>query len=262
MDVKPGVDRALAEKRFDEVIADLVANGPTADELQRACDPERLEPDRRARTGRRLLRQGRDPRRRAALCRRCRQLQTRAGTHGRAQAGRRQGRDAALADPSRLYADRSCRANARDRPARRWAAGATKPPPLPPPDAKAPAPELATGPKRAFPAIAEVGKLTFPAIEHATLKNGIPVELARRTAIPKLSLRLEFDAGYAADGAAKAGTQSLMMDPARRRHQDPQRDPDRRGAGAARRRDRHRQRHGHQLGLADRAHRQPHPRSS
>jgi len=36
MDVKPGIDAALAERRFDEVIADLVANGPTRDELTRA----------------------------------------------------------------------------------------------------------------------------------------------------------------------------------------------------------------------------------
>jgi len=37
MDVKPGVDPAVAERRFDEVIAELVANGPTEDELQRAA---------------------------------------------------------------------------------------------------------------------------------------------------------------------------------------------------------------------------------
>ncbi len=37
MDVKPGVDRALAEKRLDEVIADFIAHGPTPDELQRAA---------------------------------------------------------------------------------------------------------------------------------------------------------------------------------------------------------------------------------
>ena len=74
---------------------------------------------------------------------------------------------------------------------------AAAPAPAPAPDAKAPAPPLATGPKRDFPPVAEVGKLTFPTVERATLKNGIPVMLARRTAIPKLSMRLEFDAGPA-----------------------------------------------------------------
>ena len=37
MDVKPGVDPAVAEKRFDAVIDELVRNGPTRDELQRAA---------------------------------------------------------------------------------------------------------------------------------------------------------------------------------------------------------------------------------
>ncbi|HZF45116.1 MAG TPA: pitrilysin family protein, partial [Sphingomonadaceae bacterium] len=58
---------------------------------------------------------------------------------------------------------------------------------------------------------AEVGELTFPGIERAKLDNGITVTLARRTAIPKVSLHLSFDAGFAADGPAAAGTQSLMM---------------------------------------------------
>ncbi|HVQ27052.1 MAG TPA: pitrilysin family protein, partial [Planctomycetota bacterium] len=37
MDVKPGVDVATAERRFDQVIAELVANGPNEDELKRAA---------------------------------------------------------------------------------------------------------------------------------------------------------------------------------------------------------------------------------
>src|SRR5690606_18846969 len=60
--------------------------------------------------------------------------------------------------------------------------------------------------------VAPVGELDFPEVEHATLSNGIEVALARRTAIPKISLALTFDAGEAADGAAEAGTQSLMME--------------------------------------------------
>ncbi|MEJ0058496.1 MAG: pitrilysin family protein [Terricaulis sp.] len=37
VDVKPGVDAAAVSDRLDAVIADLVANGPTADEVQRAA---------------------------------------------------------------------------------------------------------------------------------------------------------------------------------------------------------------------------------
>ena len=34
--VKPGVDPKLVEKRLDEVVADYIKDGPTADELERA----------------------------------------------------------------------------------------------------------------------------------------------------------------------------------------------------------------------------------
>ncbi|MFO1254496.1 MAG: pitrilysin family protein [Sphingomonadaceae bacterium] len=37
MEIKPGVDQTQAEAALDALIADLVANGPTADELQRAA---------------------------------------------------------------------------------------------------------------------------------------------------------------------------------------------------------------------------------
>src|SRR5690606_3192791 len=36
-DVKPGVDPALVSKRLDAIIADLVKNGPTADEVRRVA---------------------------------------------------------------------------------------------------------------------------------------------------------------------------------------------------------------------------------
>jgi zinc protease len=83
---------------------------------------------------------------------------------------------------------------------------------VPQPDAKAPVAPVAEGAPRSMPAVAPVAELTFPAVQHAKLSNGIPVTLATRTAIPKVSISLDFDAGYAADGSAKAGTQSLMMD--------------------------------------------------
>src|SRR5690606_33904164 len=91
-----------------------------------------------------------------------------------------------------------------------WGDEGTVPPPAP--DAREPAPPLAQGPKREAPPVAPVGELTFPQVEHATLSNGIPVALARRTAIPKVSIAIAFDAGNAADGGERAGTQSLMME--------------------------------------------------
>jgi predicted Zn-dependent peptidase len=67
------------------------------------------------------------------------------------------------------------------------------------------------GPKRAVPPVAPVADLVVPVIEHAKLSNGIPVTLARRTAIPKVIVVLGFDAGYSADALDTPGTQSLML---------------------------------------------------
>ena len=78
-------------------------------------------------------------------------------------------------------------------------------------DARRPAPKLATGPKRTAPPVADVSDLSFPAIERATLSNGLPVTLARRTAVPTVLVSLTFDAGYAADAQDRPGTQSLML---------------------------------------------------
>ena len=82
----------------------------------------------------------------------------------------------------------------------------------PAPDAKAPVAPLESGPPRPMPEPEPVGELTFPAIETATLSNGVEVVLARRTAVPKLVLDLAFDAGHAVDGQARAGAHSLMME--------------------------------------------------
>ena len=70
---------------------------------------------------------------------------------------------------------------------------------------------LKQGPKRALPDIAPVGELAFPAVERATLSNGIPVTLARRTAVPKVLVSLNFDAGTAADKLDTPGTQAAML---------------------------------------------------
>ncbi|MBX7458020.1 insulinase family protein [Qipengyuania sp. 1NDH17] len=60
----------------------------------------------------------------------------------------------------------------------------------------------------------EVGPLTdldFPDIERATLSNGMEVYFARRDAVPKVTVRMVFDAGYTADSRDALGTQSLML---------------------------------------------------
>jgi zinc protease len=51
----------------------------------------------------------------------------------------------------------------------------------------------------------------FPALERATLSNGLKVVLAERRSIPQVRLDLLLDAGYAADQFASPGTAGLTM---------------------------------------------------
>ncbi|HEY6816270.1 MAG TPA: pitrilysin family protein [Croceibacterium sp.] len=211
MDVKPGVETAAAEARFDQVIAELVAQGPTGDELRRAATQ--------------------------IVSQQIGALEQVGGFYGKGAtlaegllyAGDPANYKAELAQVAALTPDQVKGALQRwlNRPAYTltvvpgertedggamggWGDEGTVAPPAP--DARAPAAPLAQGPKREFPEVAPVGELTFPAVEHATLSNGIPVTLARRTSIPKVSIAIAFDAGDAADGGARAGTQSLMME--------------------------------------------------
>lgn len=62
-----------------------------------------------------------------------------------------------------------------------------------------------------LPTVADLKALDFPAIERAKLKNGIDVLFARRTTVPTVNVAVSFDAGYAADPHNALGTQSLML---------------------------------------------------
>mgnify|MGYP001031799696 CR=1 FL=1 len=211
MDVKPGMDAATAEAALDRVVADLVSGGPSEDELKRAATQTvssqigALElvggfSGKGATLAEGLLYAG-DPANYKKELKRMATL-----TPGEVQVAMRRW----LSRPGYRLAvvpgDRT------EDGAQMGGWGDEGTVPAPPPDPKAPAPAIKRSPPRTAPPVAEVGELTFPAIERARLTNGIPVTLARRTSIPKLTVQLEFDAGYAADGAAQAGTQSLMMD--------------------------------------------------
>src|SRR5690606_16298872 len=71
---------------------------------------------------------------------------------------------------------------------------------------------LPAGPKRTAPPVAPVAALSFPAVERATLSNGMPVALARRTAVPKVVVHPSFNAGVGAGVLDTPGTQGLMLD--------------------------------------------------
>ena len=74
------------------------------------------------------------------------------------------------------------------------------------------APEAKAGPDRAkLPEAGAEPVLAFPAIERATLANGVKVYFARRTAVPTVKVRVAFDAGLTADPKDKLGVQSLLL---------------------------------------------------
>ena len=60
------------------------------------------------------------------------------------------------------------------------------------------------------PKVEKFPDLTFPTLQHGKLKNGIEVVLAERHTIPITQIRLQFDAGYAADRGRKLGTASFV----------------------------------------------------
>lgn len=55
-------------------------------------------------------------------------------------------------------------------------------------------------------------EVKFPALQRATLSNGLKIVLAERPSIPVINFNLLVDAGYAADQAAIPGTAALAMD--------------------------------------------------
>ncbi len=64
--------------------------------------------------------------------------------------------------------------------------------------------------KTGIPAVTTSPDLVFPAVEEATLKNGVKVVLATRATVPVVNIAMQFDAGYASDAAgAKLGAASF-----------------------------------------------------
>ncbi|WP_120717456.1 M16 family metallopeptidase [Tsuneonella amylolytica] len=65
--------------------------------------------------------------------------------------------------------------------------------------------------RKTMPPVTDLTALDFPDIERATLPNGMQVFFARRDAIPAVTMRVSFDAGAAADPQDKLGLESFML---------------------------------------------------
>ena len=184
--VKPGADPAKVEREIDDVIANLVKNGPSAEEVRRA--QSRLLSD---------------------------------FVHSSERLGAFTGRAAILAESalfgstSEAYLDQletMATATAADvqNAARTWL------------DTNhytlyvEPFPKLAPGKsdvdRKVLPALGQAPDVKFPPVQRATLSNGMKVMLLERHGVPLVNFTLAVEAGHSTDPAAKAGLAALAAD--------------------------------------------------
>jgi predicted Zn-dependent peptidase len=197
--VKPGVDPAVVSKRLDEVMADYVAKGPTADEVERAVMSE--------------------------VSGRIRGLEKIGGFGGKAVS---LAEGQTYAHDSDFY-KKTLASYASITPAmvrttmQQWLRRPALTIVMSPgeraaySDAKAVTPakqEKSAGAvkgDRTIPPVGQLASLQFPAITHTQLSNGIPLAYAQRTTVPVTQIALAFDAGAAADSPQGRGLADMTM---------------------------------------------------
>lgn len=184
--LKPDVDEAEVLRLIDEVMNEYLANGPTAEEMKRAKT--------------------------TILASQIRGLEQVGGFGGKATA---------LAQ-SELYAgDPGFYARAVDHlntasvadvreSSNKWLGQGYYQLTVRPPGKYTTA-EAGVDRSTGLPAVGDMPDLTFPAIEEATLANGMRVVVANRPTVPVVTMAMQFDAGYAADAGRPLGTASFAL---------------------------------------------------
>ncbi len=197
--VKPGIDPAKVSKRLDQILADYIAKGPTADEVHRAVMSE--------------------------VSNRIRALEQAGGKAETLAEGQ------TYADDSDFYkktlasyaaitptAVRTAMQQWLRRPAltivlspgERPAYAEAKA--VEPPKSGTDKTQGAAKGERPLPPVGQLAALEFPAITHTKLSNGIPFEYVQRKGVPVTQVALAFDAGSAADSPAARGLAAMTMD--------------------------------------------------
>ncbi|MEO8383425.1 MAG: pitrilysin family protein [Acidobacteriota bacterium] len=184
--VKPGVDPASVEKELDAVMAELLEKGPTAAEVQRA--------------------QSRN------LSAFVRGMETLGGFGGRSEI---LAESQTFAGKPDAYLDRLERL-VRTTPAevqsvaKEWLSAPHYTLQVDPMATLAPGKTDLD--RKALPSLASAPDVSFPAVQRATLSNGLKVMLLERHSTPIVNVALTADAGYASDPDAKAGLAALTLD--------------------------------------------------
>lgn len=220
-DVRPGVDPTALSKRLDEILADYIAKGPSADEVQRVAISDvsarigALEQvgdggGKAAVLGEGLLYSGTPAHYRDEMA----EIAATTPERVRAAMGKWLNRPVfalsvvpgardAYIEAGSAAGSKSVRSGGTSAPAHYVADGAQ-------PATLSPTPAVDVD-RSTMPAVGSFANVDFPTVETATLSNGIKVHLARRSNLPTVRLTVSFDAGKAADPANAQGTQALML---------------------------------------------------
>ncbi|WP_292931611.1 pitrilysin family protein [Novosphingobium sp. PASSN1] len=205
-DVKPGTDPAAVGAALDAQLARLIKDGPTADELARAAtvyaasEIRSLESSggKASTLAEGLLYSG-DP------------AQYRKDLEAAARLTPAMVRDALARWLTRPVFALTVMPGNRTAGGEERGGDAALPPVSATPEAAVPVAAASDADRSTLPPAGDVPALDFPAIERTTLKNGIKVVFARRSAVPVVSVRIAFDAGYAADPMGARGTTALLL---------------------------------------------------
>ncbi|KQN91819.1 peptidase M16 [Sphingomonas sp. Leaf67] len=203
--VRPGVDAKLVEAKLDQIIADYLRTGPTADEVARVATTN--------------------------VSSTISGLESVGGFGGKAVAlaqGQLYSNDPGfykkeLTALATMTPDRARAAAQKwmSRPAytlvvvpgaREGYEEAKAVPKVADNGVPAPAEGPAKGTRGAMPAVPDAGgQLQFPTVTRSRLANGMELVYAQRTAVPVTQVSLAFDAGIAADVPGKLGTAGMTM---------------------------------------------------
>jgi predicted Zn-dependent peptidase len=199
VDVKPGVDPAKVSARLDAIIADLIAKGPTQDEVQRviarqiAAQISGLEVvggfSGKASTLAEGALYSNDP-----------------AFYKKALANLAAQTPATVKAAMQKWLTRpvyALRVDPGERDAYEEAQG--------PAGTAAQAEVVPPKPTMAMPEVKPSPGVDFPDVENTTLSNGIKVHFARRSTVPTLQMSVSFDAGIASDPREQLGVSQLML---------------------------------------------------
>jgi predicted Zn-dependent peptidase len=199
--VRPGVDPALVSRRIDEILADFLKNGPTADEVNRVVTQQT------ARTIEGLESVGGFGGKAVTLAEG--ELYSNDPGFYKKQLAKLAGQTPASV---KAAADKWLGRPAYSLTVEQGPRGAYAEAVVPPAKPVVTAPDQpAKGDRGPLPAVGPVAGLSFPAVTRTRLANGIEVIYAQRTAVPVTQAVLSFDAGVAADVPGKLGTQQLTL---------------------------------------------------